>query len=78
MGVSRVGMAAQMKRRELEDTEAEVEIESKTLGSLEGDAAALQHSVNATLYEKQRALEKLASIQVVVFAMGAALAASMT
>lgn len=55
---------SQMKRRELEDTEAEVEIESKTLGSLEGDAAALQHSINATLYEKQRALEKLASIQV--------------
>ena len=54
----------QLKRGELEDVEAQVEEESKTLSGYEGEAASLQHGINATLYEKQRALEKLASIQV--------------
>lgn len=58
----------QLKRGELETVEAECDIESKTLGSLEADAAVLQHSINATLYEKQRGLERLASIQVRVCA----------
>lgn len=56
----------QLKRGELEDLEAQVEEETKSLSAYEGEAASLQHSINATLYEKQRALEKLASIQVCV------------
>ena len=56
--------ALQLKRGELEEIEAAVEAETKTLSSFEAEAAALQHSINGTLYEKQRNLEKLASIQV--------------
>jgi cytosine/adenosine deaminase-related metal-dependent hydrolase len=54
----------QLKRQELEALEMDLESESKTLNAYEAEAATLQHGINATLYEKQRALEKLASVQV--------------
>jgi chromosome segregation ATPase len=53
----------QLKRKELMRLETEVESRAKMLGSLEADGASLQHSINSTLYDKQRGLEKLASVQ---------------
>jgi hypothetical protein len=59
----------QLKRKELAALEGEVQEKNTTLGALEADAASLQHAINSTLYDKQRGLERLASIQVRVFSI---------
>ncbi len=54
----------QLKRKELSQLESQVTEESKALTEVEASAMAMQHSINSTLYDKQRGLERLASIQV--------------
>ncbi len=56
----------QLKRKELSALETEVQERSTVLSGLESEAAALQHSINSTQYDRQRGLERLASIQVCV------------
>ena len=52
------------RKRELRSIEEEVERRSDEVATLESQASELQREINNSLYEKQRGVERLASIQV--------------